>query len=102
MSDKPVSPPPERHATPRQALLACLTETPQSARELSPLAGLSEKEVYTHLEHLQRSHPELKIEAASCVQCSFRFEKRQRLGKPGRCPICKSNRIDPPCFYLRT
>lgn len=93
-------PPPERQSTPRQALLAALCEIPLSARELSPLAGLSEKEVYTHLEHLQRSHPELQIEVASCLKCGFRFEKRERLSKPGRCPLCKSNRIDPPRFSL--
>jgi len=100
MTDKPSPPPPERHTTPRQALLAALCDIPRTARELSPLAGLAEKEIYGHLEHLQRSHAGLKIEVASCLKCGFRFEKRGRLNKPGHCPLCKSTRIDPPRFSL--
>lgn len=100
MTDKPHLPP-ERHATPRQALLECLDATPRSARELSGEAGLSEKDVYQHLEHLQRSHKELRVEAASCLQCGFRFKKRDRLSKPGRCPLCRATRIDPPRFSIR-
>ena len=101
MSDKSAAPPPARTATPRQALLECLDEHPLSAKELSGLAGLSEKDVYLHLEHLQRSHPELKVEAASCLKCGFHFEKRGKLTKPGRCPLCKATRINPPRFSLK-
>jgi len=100
MIDKPSPPPPERHATPRQALLAAHDHTPRSARELSARAGLAEKVVYLHLEHLQHSHPELLAEAAHCLACGFRFEKRTRLNKPGRCPLCKSSRIAPPLFSV--
>jgi len=95
---KPPPPPPERNATPRQALLACLDATPRTARELSALAGLSEKEVYAHLEHLQRSRQAVLMEVARCLACGFRFEKRERLAKPGRCPLCHATRIEPPRF----
>ena len=99
---RPKSPPtpPERLATPRKTLLSALDHTPQTARELSARAGLSEKEVIHHLEHLLRSHVKLSIVPAACLACDFRFEKRDRLTRPGRCPICRSSRIEPPGFAL--
>jgi len=99
MRDQPSTPPPpERHATERQALLACLDATPRTARDLSSCAGLSEKQVIQNLEHLQRSRADLLVEPAACLGCGFRFEKRSRLAKPGRCPLCRGTHIEPPRF----
>ena len=100
MSDEPE----ERHATARQALRAALGGAPQSVRELSALTGLSEKEIPEHLEHLERTLRgeglKLTVLPPRCVRCGFRFEERERLRKPSRCPRCKSERIEPARFTL--
>jgi predicted Zn-ribbon and HTH transcriptional regulator len=55
-----------------------------------------------HLEHLIRSAKtrgeQVTIEPARCEGCSFVFEGRDRVGKPGRCPVCRGSRIRPPRF----
>lgn len=91
--------PEERSRTIRQQLLDQLANGPFSAAELSRLTGQSEREVLNHMEHLRRAH---RVEAlpASCAGCGFRFEKRTRSTKPGKCPQCKSTRIRPPRFAL--
>ena len=95
---------PERHETGRQALRAVLGPTPASIKELSTLAGLREKEVLEHLEHLERSlkaeGTKLIVLPARCVACGFAFRDRDRLKRPSRCPQCKSERIEPPRFGL--
>jgi predicted Zn-ribbon and HTH transcriptional regulator len=94
-----------RSVTARQALRSVLVEEPRSARELSVRVGLSEREVLTHLEHLERSlgraDYELVIEPASCIECGFAFHKRGRLQRPGRCPVCRGRRIQPPRFGVQ-
>jgi len=75
-----------------------------TARELSGLVHIREKDVIPHLEHLEkslrRSGQRLVIEPAACLQCGFRFEDRKRLSKPSACPRCRYQRIDPPVFRL--
>ncbi len=64
-----------------------------TARELSALVHIREKDVAPHLEHLEkslrRSGKRLVIEPAECLQCGFRFEKRRRFTKPSACPRCR-------------
>lgn len=78
---------------------------PLSAHEISPLAGVSEKEVYGHLEHirksLNKSTRKLVIAPAECKGCGFVFKKRVRLKKPGRCPVCRSESIGLPLFSIQ-
>ncbi len=38
---------------------------------------------------------------ATCKKCGYQFTDRERLKKPSRCPRCKSERIDPPRFYVK-
>ena len=96
--------PPERHATVRMALEAELRRGPASARDLSTAAGVREKDVASHLEHVEQSArargERLVVEPAACGDCGFRFEGRRRLTKPGACPECRSTRIDPPLYSL--
>ena len=96
--------PEERTATARQALRKALGPKPLSAKELSALTGLKEREVTEHLEHLERSlHAEVKrlrVLPPRCVRCGFAFRDRERLKKPSRCPQCKSERIEPARFAL--
>ena len=96
--------PTERTATVRAALAEALREGPATARELSERVGIPEKDVPGHLEHLERSleaHGEkLTIEPAECLACGYAFAGRRKLTRPGRCPECGSERIEPPAFRI--
>ena len=93
-----------RKETVRQRLRAILEEESLSARELSGMVGVPEREVYGHLEHLRLSlrgsGRELAVAPARCRQCGFLFRKRDRLGKPGRCPQCRQTSIAEPLFRI--
>jgi hypothetical protein len=88
----------------REALRRALREAPATARDLSVLAGIREKDVAEHLAHLSRSLPHrgerLVVEPASCMACGYAFAGRTRLARPGACPRCRSTRIDPPVFRI--
>ncbi len=98
--------PKEEQATVRAQLRAELERAPATAHELSARLGLPEKDVAGHLEHLSRSLSahglRLEVEPASCLACGFVFEERRKLGKPSRCPKCKSERVEPPAFSIPT
>jgi predicted Zn-ribbon and HTH transcriptional regulator len=104
MMDRSGAEPREQTQTLRQSILDCLEEGPLTARELSALVHIREKDVAPHLEHLEkslrRSGKRLVIEPAECLQCGFRFEKRRRFTRPSACPRCRCQRIDPPVFRL--
>lgn len=89
-------------ATVRKRLAALLEEGPLDALEISAALSVREREVAGHLEHLRRtlaaSGAKLVVIPASCIECGYAFAKREKLGKPSRCPVCKSERIDPPRF----
>ena len=97
--------PPEKDVTPRESLLRTLSSEPLTARELSQLIGISEKDVLHHLEHLQKTlktqNKNLLITPASCLDCDFVFQKRGRLTRPGKCPVCRSTHLSEPLFSLQ-
>ena len=94
----------EKHETFRQEIISVLTGRTLSAREISAEVGISEKEVVDHLGHIRiavrKSRERLKIIPAECKKCGFRFKKRERLNKPGKCPICRSQQIQEPFFSI--
>jgi predicted Zn-ribbon and HTH transcriptional regulator len=98
--------PEERQATVRAALRLALRAGPRTARELSGAVGVPEKQVAAHLEHLARSlkaaGERLRVEPARCQDCGFTFRKRDRLSRPSRCPVCRSERLDAPRFAVET
>ena len=106
MKIKPKEPsiPQEKHETIRQEIISVLTGRTLSAREISAEVGISEKEVVDHLGHIRiavrKSRERLKIIPAECKKCGFRFKKRERLNKPGKCPICRSQQIQEPRFSI--
>ncbi|MDL1979965.1 MAG: transcriptional regulator [Deltaproteobacteria bacterium] len=106
MKIKPKKPyvPLEKHDTIRHEIISVLTERTLSAREISAEIGISEKEVVSHLEHVriavQKSRERLVIIPAECKSCGFKFKKRERLAKPGKCPICRRQQIQEPCFCI--
>lgn len=96
--------PPERGATERQTIMDLLRDGPMTAKDISAEAGIAEKRVLDALEHIRRSAPaqglRLVTEPARCRSCGFAFAKRDRLGKPSRCPVCKESYIEEPKFKL--
>jgi transcriptional regulator len=93
-----------RSQTIRQKILSLLQGDTFSARDLSVEIGVSEKEIYYHLEHIQRSIGKSShnfiITPAFCKKCNFVFRKRDRLKKPGKCPVCRGEAIQEPLFRL--
>jgi predicted Zn-ribbon and HTH transcriptional regulator len=98
---------PARQETLRRQIIAALQGQTISARDLSVRLSLSEREVYEHLEHIHRStrgrqhrQPRLVVTAAQCNACGFVFSKRERVTKPGKCPVCRGTSIREPLFSL--
>ena len=97
--------PAERAETLRQRIRALLAGPPLTLKEISGEVRISEKDVVGHLEHLERSlHHQgcaLAVEPAECGRCGFVFAKRERLKKPGRCPVCRGEVIHEPLYSVR-
>ncbi len=101
--DKKPRIPAERHETVRQNIISVLKGQTMSAKEISANVSVSEKEVYSHLEHIQKTLKkdlELIITHAECRKCGFVFRKRHRLKKPGKCPVCHKELIKEPLFSI--
>lgn len=85
--------------TRRQELVEILGNGSYTLHELAPLLGMKLTEVEHHLHHLARTARNepwrLEVEPAQCRQCDFRFGT-DRFRKPGKCPRCRSRRIDAP------
>ena len=97
-------PPMERDETIRKSIVDILEVRSLSAKEISGHVRISEKEVYDHLKHIQktldRKNRKLEITPSRCKQCGFEFKKRERLKKPGKCPVCKSEQIEDTGFLI--
>jgi predicted Zn-ribbon and HTH transcriptional regulator len=91
-------------ATVRQQIIEMLRQKDRDAREISQHVSIREKEVYDHLPHIIRTlssqKKKLTIFPAQCKSCDYEFKDREKTKKPGRCPVCKSERIDPPRFRI--
>ena len=96
--------PREMHDTARREIAAALEQGERSARDLSIEVEISEKEVYDHLEHIRKTMSATKrhlaITPAECKKCGFVFSKRERLKKPGKCPVCRGESIHEPLFSI--
>ena len=97
--------PVERRETVRQNIVSTLEGKTLSAKDISADVRVSEKEIYEHLEHIHRTMNKreytLIITPAECKKCGFVFRKRDRLTKPGKCPVCRSELIQDPLFSVR-
>lgn len=93
--------PSELNITIRQEIIKLLKVEKQSAKSLSKAIGISEKEVYYHLEYIDKSE-NLEIEPPLCKNCGFIFKKRDKIRKPTKCPICKKQFIKDPLFFIKT
>lgn len=88
----------------RQQMIALLSEQVCSARDLSQMLSIEEKEVYSHLSHIARSvvsrRHRLVIIPSRCLACGYVFANRKRFTRPGRCPRCKGERIEEPKYQI--
>jgi len=88
----------------RKQIISLLEQKEYGARSISQHLGIREKEVYDHIPHIMKTvsamGKTLTVIAAQCNTCDYKFKKRKKVTKPGRCPICKNERIDPPRFRI--
>ena len=88
----------------RQQIIVLISDREMDARELSREVEIKEKEVYEHLAHIERSlaakRGRLTIRPSECLSCGYVFKDRRRLTRPGRCPRCKSSRLQNPVFSI--
>lgn len=91
-------------STIRQQIIELLQKDKRDARELSQALGIREKEVYTHLPHIERTvaaqGKTFDITPPRCTSCGFEFKERNRPTRPSRCPRCKGERIESPRFRI--
>jgi transcriptional regulator len=96
--------PAERRETVRQEIIRLLDGRTLSVRDISTNIRISEKEVYGHLEHIRktinRDEHKFHVAPSVCRKCGFVFRKRDRLKKPGRCPVCRSELIQEAQFSI--
>ncbi|MDP2168755.1 MAG: hypothetical protein Q8J64_10545 [Thermodesulfovibrionales bacterium] len=96
--------PQERQDTVRREIISALSGRTLSAKEISAEVRVSEKEAYGHLEHIQKTISKrgyrFVITHPRCKKCGFAFSKRERLKKPGRCPVCRGEQIEEPLFSI--
>ncbi len=95
-------------ATIRQQIIELLESDDHDAndaREISQQLGISEKEVYTHIPHIEKSlantGKSVAVTPAACLSCGYQFKKRSRPEPPGKCPLCKNERIKKPRFSIQ-
>jgi predicted Zn-ribbon and HTH transcriptional regulator len=103
---KPKGPfvPADRQETIRKQITIELKQEVMSAKDLSGIVKIREKDVYEHLAHIQKSIQKdggrLLITPAECRKCGFSFKKRERFKKPGKCPVCRNESIVEPLFFI--
>lgn len=88
-------------STIRQRLTELLRQHELTVREISQSLRISEKEVYHHLGHVERSlgrGERLISRPARCLDCGFVFRKRTKHTPPGKCPVCRSEFISAPVY----
>jgi predicted Zn-ribbon and HTH transcriptional regulator len=94
----------QQFETIRRQLMTALEAGPCGVRQLSQELHQSEKEIYQHLVHVERSlrteNRRLVVEPPVCLQCGFIFSGRTRPGPPGRCPRCRETRIRRPRYWI--
>ena len=94
-----------REETIRQEIIGAIERETLSAKDISGIVRISEKEVYEHLHHIQisinKKERSLVVTPAECRKCGFSFKKREKLRKPGKCPSCRSELIRAPLFLIK-
>ncbi|MCY0860456.1 MAG: transcriptional regulator [Sulfolobaceae archaeon] len=87
-------------------LLLSTSSKPLTSREIMRKLDIRrEKELYEHLNHLalslKRTEFTLIVFPPRCANCGYVFSL-EKIKKPSRCPKCKSQKIIPPMFLIRS
>ncbi|MFZ3091818.1 MAG: transcriptional regulator [Nitrospirota bacterium] len=87
----------------RQEIKRLITNNMLTAKMISKMLMVKEKDVIDHLNHIAMSvgKKDFIIEPSMCMKCGFVFNKRERLTSPSRCPICKHEGISEPRFGIK-
>jgi len=90
--------------TRRQELVAILERGEHSFEELRRETQARVRDLDDDLAHLERSlrhgPRRLVVVPAHCIACGFSFRKRARFSTPGRCPVCREERIAPATLRI--
>ena len=80
----------------RRSLIELLSREPRSVSSIARELGLKRGDVEEDLRHAIRSARaaghHVSVLPAQCKACGFTFSE-DRLGKPGKCPVCRGTRI---------
>lgn len=91
-------------STIRQQIIELLAEEEMNAREISQALSIMEREVYDHLQHIDRTlarqNKKLVLAPYRCLKCGYTFDNRKRWDRPGRCPVCKKTHISMAVFRI--
>jgi predicted Zn-ribbon and HTH transcriptional regulator len=102
--EKPKEPsiPVERQETIRKKIISLLKEKTLSVKDISFYVMIPVKDASEHLEHIQKNKRDYRLDMtpARCNTCGFVFKKRDKLKKPGKCPVCRSALIEEPLFSI--
>ena len=97
--------PADRAGTIREMIVTAIRGRLMTAMDISAMVSVSEKDVYEHLGHIQRSIKKkdgsFVMVPAACKKCGFKFTKREKLKRPGKCPICRSESLTVPVFSIK-
>ena len=87
----------------RKDMIDLLYESPMSVHQMAEMLEESPKDIEDDLKHLIKSLRNLPyhahIDPAHCRKCGFQFNK-DKLHKPGKCPLCKNTWIDEPLIAI--
>lgn len=88
----------------RKYLQELLENNPMGISEIAEVTETGFKEIEDDLHHLQKSlkhqHYTMDVTPAECLDCGFKFNK-EKLHRPGRCPVCKQKHITEPLIAIR-
>ncbi len=100
----------ESEETLRKRIIRLLMESrrPLTAREIAELLGLpprEERRIYEEIRHAAKtlartSNLRIYMIPPRCAKCGYVFKDLDKPRRPSRCPRCKSERIEPPAFYI--